>query len=60
LIGNTVWSGLDAAQLPSIINYGWCLHPLMNELYSPYGVKFIGGSTTGVEALVSQSGHYNM
>jgi len=26
----------------------------MNELYAPYGVKFIGGSTTGVESLVSR------
>jgi TRAP-type mannitol/chloroaromatic compound transport system substrate-binding protein len=53
LIGNTVGAWSDATQLLQYINYGGG-YQLMNELYSPYGVKFIGGSTTGVEALVSK------
>ncbi|WP_133010922.1 TRAP transporter substrate-binding protein [Marinomonas flavescens] len=53
LIGNTVGAWSDAEQLMQYINYGGG-YQLMNELYAPYGVKFIGGSTTGVEALVSR------
>jgi len=42
LIGNTVgaWSSPD--QLIDYINYGGG-YELMNELYAPYGVKFVGG-----------------
>lgn len=52
LIGNTVgaWSSPD--QLISYIYYGGG-YELMNELYEPYGVKFIGGGATGLEAFVS-------
>jgi TRAP-type mannitol/chloroaromatic compound transport system substrate-binding protein len=52
LIGNTVgaWSSPD--QLISYIYYGGG-YELMNELYEPYGVKFVGGGATGLEAFVS-------
>lgn len=53
LIGNTVGAWSDSSQLLDYINYGGG-YQLMNELYKPYGVKFIGGSTTGVESLVSK------
>ncbi|MFI8621753.1 MULTISPECIES: TRAP transporter substrate-binding protein [unclassified Marinomonas] len=53
LIGNTVGAWSNTQQLLQYINYGGG-YELMNELYAPYGVKFIGGSTTGVEALVSR------
>lgn len=53
LIGNTVGAWSNTQQLLQYINYGGG-YQLMNELYKPYGVKFIGGSTTGVEALVSR------
>ena len=53
LIGNTVGAWSNTQQLLQYINYGGG-YQLMNELYAPYGVKFIGGSTTGVEALVSR------
>ncbi|WLQ16190.1 TRAP transporter substrate-binding protein [Hahella aquimaris] len=53
LIGNTVgaWSSPD--QLITYINYGGG-YQLMNELYKPYGVKFVGGGATGLEAFVSK------
>ncbi len=53
LIGNTVgaWSSPD--QLIDYINYGGG-YELMNELYAPYGVKFVGGGGTGVESFVSK------
>ncbi|MDF0749318.1 TRAP transporter substrate-binding protein [Marinobacter sp. 71-i] len=53
LIGNTVgaWSSPD--QLIDYINYGGG-YELMNELYKPYGVKFIGGGGTGLESFVSK------
>lgn len=53
LIGNTVgaWSSPD--QLIDYINYGGG-YELMNELYEPYGVKFIGGGGTGLESFVSK------
>lgn len=53
LIGNTVgaWSSPD--QLISYIYYGGG-YELMNELYQPYGVKFIGGGATGLESFVSK------
>ncbi|RUM54827.1 MAG: C4-dicarboxylate ABC transporter substrate-binding protein [Marinomonas sp.] len=53
LIGNTVGAWSDTSQLLQYINYGGG-YELMNELYAPYGVKFIGGSTTGVESFVSR------
>ncbi|MDB2448990.1 TRAP transporter substrate-binding protein [bacterium] len=53
LIGNTVgaWSSPD--QLIDYIYYGGG-YELMNELYEPYGVKFVGGGATGLEAFVSK------
>lgn len=53
LIGNTVgaWSSPD--QLIDYIYYGGG-YELMNELYQPYGVKFVGGGATGLEAFVSK------
>lgn len=53
LIGNTVgaWSSPD--QLIDYINYGGG-YELMNELYKPYGVKFVGGGGTGLESFVSK------
>lgn len=53
LIGNTVgaWSSPD--QLITYIYYGGG-YELMNELYEPYGVKFIGGGATGLESFVSK------
>ncbi|TPE53340.1 TRAP transporter substrate-binding protein [Maribrevibacterium harenarium] len=53
LIGNTVGAWSDTSQLLQFVNYGGG-YELMNELYAPYGVKFIGGSTTGVESFVSR------
>lgn len=53
LIGNTVGAWSDTSQLLQYINYGGG-YELMTELYAPYGVKFIGGSTTGVESFVSK------
>lgn len=53
LIGNTVGAWSNTAQLLQFINYGGG-HQLMTELYAPYGLKFIGGSTTGVESFVSR------
>ncbi|WP_166266972.1 TRAP transporter substrate-binding protein [Marinobacter caseinilyticus] len=53
LIGNTVgaWSSPD--QLITYIYYGGG-YELMNELYKPYGVKFVGGGATGLESFVSK------
>ncbi|WP_111494610.1 MULTISPECIES: TRAP transporter substrate-binding protein [Marinobacter] len=53
LIGNTVgaWSSPD--QLIDYIYYGGG-YELMNELYKPYGVKFVGGAATGLESFVSK------
>ncbi|MFH0256588.1 TRAP transporter substrate-binding protein [Vibrio rumoiensis] len=53
LIGNMVGAWSNTGQLLQYINYGGG-YELMTELYKPYGVKFIGGSTTGVESLVSK------
>ncbi len=53
LIGNTVGAWSDTSQLLQYINYGGGFD-LMTELYAPYGVQFIGGSTTGVESFVSK------
>ncbi len=53
LIGNTVGAWSDTTQLLQFINFGGG-RELMTELYAPYGVQFIGGSTTGVESFVSK------
>jgi TRAP-type mannitol/chloroaromatic compound transport system substrate-binding protein len=53
LIGNTVGAWSSTQQLLQFINYGGG-YELMTELYAPYGVKFVGGSTTGVESFVSK------
>ncbi|CAM2839657.1 TRAP transporter substrate-binding protein [Vibrio mytili] len=53
LIGNMVGAWSDTRQLLQYINYGGG-YELMTELYAPYGVKYIGGSTTGVESFVSK------
>ncbi len=53
LIGNTVGAWSSTQQLLQYVNYGGGFE-LMTELYAPYGVKFIGGSTTGVESFVSR------
>lgn len=53
LIGNMVGAWSDTAQLLDYMNNGGG-NELMNELYKPYGVKFVGASTTGVESFVSK------
>lgn len=53
LIGNTVGAWSDTTQLLQYMNYGGG-NQLMTELYAPYGVKFVGASTTGVESFVSK------
>lgn len=53
LIGNMVGAWSDTTQLLQYMNYGGG-NQLMTELYAPYGVKFIGASTTGVESFVSK------
>lgn len=53
LIGNMVGAWSDTRQLLQYINHGGG-YELMTELYAPYGVKYIGGSTTGVESFVSK------
>ncbi|MEJ6078332.1 TRAP transporter substrate-binding protein [Vibrio sp. 1-Bac 57] len=52
LLGNTVGAWSDTTQLLQYMNYGGG-NELMTELYAPYGVKFVGASTTGVESFVS-------
>jgi len=53
LIGNTVGAWSNPDQLIDYIYYGGG-YELMNELYEPYGVKFVGGAATGLEAFVSK------
>ncbi|WP_428773888.1 TRAP transporter substrate-binding protein [Vibrio sp.] len=53
LIGNMVGAWSDTRELLQYINYGGGFE-LMTELYAPYGVQYIGGSTTGVESFVSK------
>ncbi|MBS9777154.1 MAG: TRAP transporter substrate-binding protein [Gammaproteobacteria bacterium] len=53
LIGNMVGAWSDTAQLLDYMNNGGG-NELLTELYKPYGVKFVGASTTGVEAFVSK------
>ncbi len=54
LIGNMVGAWSDTTQLLQYMNYGGG-NELMTELYAPYGVHFIGASTTGVESFVSKN-----
>ncbi|BDU39986.1 putative TRAP-type C4-dicarboxylate transport system, periplasmic component [Vibrio nigripulchritudo SFn27] len=53
LIGNMVGAWSDTTQLLQYMNYGGG-NELMTELYAPYGVQFVGASTTGVESFVSK------
>ena len=53
LIGNTVGAWSAPEQLITYIYYGGG-YELMNELYKPYGVKFVGGGATGLESFVSK------
>ncbi|WP_022942355.1 TRAP transporter substrate-binding protein [Psychromonas hadalis] len=53
LIGNMVGAWSETTQLLQYMNYGGG-NELMTELYAPYGVKFVGASTTGVESFVSK------
>lgn len=53
LIGNMVGAWSDTSQLLDYMNNGGG-NQLMTELYKPYGVKFVGASTTGVESFVSK------
>lgn len=53
LIGNMVGAWSDTSQLLKYMNEGGG-NELMTELYAPYGVKFVGASTTGVESFVSK------
>lgn len=53
LIGNMVGAWSDTSQLLKYMNEGGG-NELMTELYKPYGVKFVGASTTGVESFVSK------
>lgn len=53
LLGNMVGAWYDTTQLLQYMNYGGG-NELLTELYKPYGVHFIGASTTGVESLVSK------
>lgn len=53
LLGNTVGAWSDTSQLLQFMNYGGG-NELLTKLYAPYGVKFVGASTTGVEAFVSK------
>ncbi|KXF83468.1 TRAP transporter substrate-binding protein [Enterovibrio coralii] len=53
LIGNMVGAWSDTTQLLQYMNYGGG-NELMTELYAPYGVQFVGASTTGVEAFISK------
>lgn len=47
LIGGMVGAWSDTTQLLQYMNYGGGSE-LLTELYAPYGVQFIGASTTGV------------
>ncbi len=53
LLGNMVGAWSDTAQLLDYMNNGGGAE-LLTELYKPYGVKFVGASSTGVESFVSK------
>jgi len=52
MLGNLVGAWSAPQQLFNYINYGGG-HELFNELLNPYGVQFLGASSTGVEAFLS-------
>ena len=52
LIANTVGAWSSTGQLLEFMYYGGG-NELLEELYKPYGVQYVGASTTGVEAFVS-------
>lgn len=53
LIGNMVGAWSDTSQLLTYM-YDGGGNELMVELYKPYGLQFVGASTTGVESFVSK------
>ena len=53
LIANPVGAWSDPMQMLRFFNFGGGKE-LMNELYEPYGLHFIGASATGLEAFVSK------
>ncbi len=53
LIGNMVGAWSDTSQLLDYMNNGGGAE-VLTELYKPYGVQFVGASTTGVESFVSK------
>ncbi len=53
LIANPVGAWSDANEMLRFMNYGGG-NELMRELVEPYGLYFIGASTTGLEAFVSK------
>lgn len=53
LLGNMVGAWSDTSQLLDYMNNGGG-NELLTELYKPYGIKFVGASTTGVESFVSK------
>lgn len=53
LIGNMIGAWSDTTQLLQYMNFGGG-NELMSELYKPYGIQFVGASTTGVESFVSK------
>lgn len=53
LIGNPVGAWSDANEMLRFMNYGGG-NELMRNLVEPYGLYFIGPSTTGLEAFVSK------
>lgn len=53
LLGNTVGAWSDTTQLLDYMNNGGG-NELLTELYKPYGIQFVGASSTGVESLVSK------
>lgn len=52
MLGNLVGAWSAPQQMFNYINYGGGLE-LYNELVNPYGVQFLGASSTGVEAFLS-------
>lgn len=53
LLGNTVGAWSNPHEMLTYMDLGGG-NELMEELYAPYGVQFIGASATGVESLVSK------
>lgn len=52
MLGNLVGAWSDPQQMFNYINYGGG-KALFNELMNPYGVQFLGASSTGVESFLS-------